>query len=341
MRAFEKHLEGASPQHFADIYMILIKDPFERKMATERLTVSLLKEIEKPELSLRTFDADGQSMEKIIQELDSLAFFSQKREVVIQNIDKLDKAATDQLEDYFAAPNSSVYLVLVGPAINRATNFYKKAEKAGVILDIVSEEKPWEREKSLSEWLSKETAAQGKLLNQQACQAMLKQLGTDQVLLSNELAKLICYVGERKEITIQDISEICAAVDQENIWQLGEAIFRRDTVVALRIAKAHLADGVAFFALLRQIRAQFQTEYQICTLLAHGGSAQDIAQQFPYMKGSILDRHLQLAQGYGLQNFKKGILKLDETELLAKNSGAEPELLADMLIIKLTSILQG
>jgi DNA polymerase-3 subunit delta len=91
--------------------------------------------------------------------------------------------------------------------------------------------------------------------------------------------------------------------------------------------------------LLRQLRSQFQTEIQICTILAQGGGASEVTRQFTYMKGCILERHMALAQSYGLQNCKNGLLSIDETELQAKNSALEASLLADLLMIKLTSNL--
>lgn len=336
LRAFEKHLEGAAPHHFSDVYMILSKEEFARKAGSDLLIKFLLKEEKVPEMCLHLFDAEIHTCDDVLNELQGLTFFSKKRMILLQNADKWDKAATAKLEAYFTAPNRSVYLVISASSINRATTFYKKAEKVGIILDI-AEEKPWEKEKLLAEWLYTMAAQQGKKMDLATCQVFLKQLGTDQTLLHQELEKLICYVGERKEITSQDISAICSSINIENGWQLGESIFRKDPGTALRISKALLSEGLVLIALLRQIRAQFQTEYQVCSILSNGGGSNDVAQQFPYMKGHILERHVKLAQSYGMSNFKKGILKIDETELQAKNSGINPDLLAERLIIQLTT----
>lgn len=334
--AFEKHLQGAAPNHFSDVYVILAKDAFARKQGVDRLVALILKDEPTPALCLHIFDAERQSADKVLSELEMLAFFAKKRVVVVQNADSFDKAATTKFESYFAAPNNTVCLVLAAETLNRATNFYKKAEKVGIVLDI-AEEKPWEREKTIAEWLRNEAAALKKQIAPATCQLMVKQLGTDQALLHGELQKLACYVGERPTIDERDISAVCTSINLDNAWQLGEAIFRRDAPTALRISKALLADGVALIALLRQVRSQFQTEYQVCAILAHGGSSADVSQEFPYMRGTILDRHVRQAQSYGMPNFKKGLLAIDEAELQAKNSAIDPEFLADLLIVKLST----
>ncbi|HEV8052353.1 MAG TPA: DNA polymerase III subunit delta, partial [Parachlamydiaceae bacterium] len=233
LTVFEKHLESAAPSHFAEIYLILAKEPFMRKQATDTLTTIVLKDEASAGLSLHLFDAERHGVENILNELKSISFFSKKRVIVIQNVDSFDKAATLKLEAYCAQPNRSVCLVLSAVTLNRATTFYKKLEKLGIVLDV-PEEKPWEKEKSIADWLHREAIKQGKQLNPNVCQMVIKQLGTDQMLLSAELSKLICYVGDRKSITENDIMAISSITNLENGWQLGEAIFRRDASTALR-----------------------------------------------------------------------------------------------------------
>lgn len=336
LRAFEKHLEGASSNQFADIYMVIGKERFACKVATDQLLKSLLKDKKNPELLLKSFNGAQCTSDELLTELHSLSFFSEKQIILVDEAEKLPKPVMKALESYFQQPNRSVCLVLSALAINHATNFYKHAEKAGIVLEF-PEEKPADREKTLIEWIQTRTEAEKKKIDPKACQHLVKQVGTDMALLHNEFEKLICYIGDRPSITVQDIAAICGSTNQENIWQLGEALFQRNASTALRISKAFLSDGTSFLPLLRQIRHQFQTEYQVCSIMASGGTTEQISQQFPYMKGFILDRHLRNAQSYGMARFKKGMKAIDEAELTAKNSSMDPDLLAEQLIIQLVT----
>jgi len=335
-KAFERHLESTDAKLLADIYMITGKDAFERKTAVDKLVETLLKGQKNPELALKVFDGNKLPVNSLMDELNALPFFAEKRIVHIQDADGIVKKDTLAIENYFANPNRTLCLILSASAIASTTTFHKKAEKAGIILDI-PEEKPWEKEKSSSEWMLSKVASEGKKIAPQAAQMLQKQLGTDHALLHSELEKLFCYIGDRQEITPDDVSSISASVNVENTWQLCDAIFSRNANAALRIAKGLLADGVPFLGLLRQIRTQVQTDYQIGCMLASGGTAADVSHQFPYMRGQILDRHIQAAQAYGLQRFKKSMLKIDETESLMKNSQGEEDFLAEMLIIKMVT----
>lgn len=333
-RAFDKHLEGANPAHFAENYLIISKEPAERKEAVDLLTGYLLHGQMNSDLCLKSFDSERISADDLHSELHGLSLLSDKRVVVIHQAEKLPKSISSILEEYFSHPNHSVCLIISASSIHSNTNFYKKAEKAGVILDL-AEEKPWEKEKSMKEWILQRAAKMEKKVDAQCAAFLLKQIGCDQSVVYNEFEKLCCYVGERVEITPRDIAAVCTKINLENGWQLGEAIFRRDAKMALRTVHALMEEGTAFLTLLRQLRSQFQTEFQVCSILAGGGTQQDVSQQFPYMRGMILDRHIQNAQSYGMQRFKTGLLQIDEAEMKFKSNALSPEILMEVLIAKL------
>lgn len=335
-RSFEKHLEESAPSHFTPIYMLIDKDPFSRKVATDKLIDLLLQDKTSRELCLKQFQGEELSLQALMSEIDSFAFFSQQRIFLIHNSEKITKPQLEKLEPYFSRLPKQTYLILSCNALSTTTNFYKKVEKAGVIVDI-AEEKPWEKEKNLQGWLITEAASNQKSLDPQASLTLVKQIGLDKSLLQQELNKLICYIGERNTITMADITAISISLPLDTIWQLGESIFRKETMEALRISKAMLDEGSAFLSVLRQIRTQFQTELEVGCILAAGGHGEEISQRFPYMKGHILSRHMQMAQSYGVKKLKEGILQIDAAELKAKNSQVDPHLLNELLMVHLTT----
>jgi DNA polymerase III subunit delta len=334
LRAFEKHIVDAAPNHFADLYLILSQDSFQRKQISDRLLSSALNKELHSDLNHQFLDASTNSVEVILEELSSYSFFSKKRGVLIQNLDKASKHMLEKLEMHLTNLNPSILLILTSASLSASTKLYKKIEKVGIILDL-AEAKSWEKEKIAQEELISKIAQNKKRIHPSASLFLVKLIGTNPATLHQELEKLLCYIGEREEITIQDITTICTNTNTASIWQLGEAIFKREAAAAFRISKALLEEGNVFLALLRQLRSQFETGYQICCMIAQGNAPSDVTQQFPYMKGAILERHLQQAKAYGLPNFKKGLLKIDEIELKAKNSGIESEILNELLIASL------
>lgn len=335
IRAFEKHLEGAAPQHFSPLYAIIGKESFDCKEALDLLLRFLIPS--KQEMSFNSWDGARADIKELMADLYSQSFFADKRVIVIQQADKLKKNVLEELEKYIKRTARNQHLILCASTFSRQTAFYRLIEKEGIILEF-AELKPWEKEKRLIEWVGKQAAAARKIMSYQVCQQFVKQLGTDQNMLSNELEKLFCYVNTKQEITWHDVEQICTQTPLESVWQLGESIFRRDAQAALRICQGLLLDGQPFLPLLRQIRNQFATEYHVCTLLEQGQPASAITEEFPYMKGQILERHIASARQYGMQAFKWGLLAIDAAEIQAKNSQIDEQFLAEILIVKLTTM---
>lgn len=313
------------------LYLIVAKEAHIREEAVSHL----LKHTAQGDMSVRTFDGSRVQIEELFQEFDTLSFFSKKRIVVLHRLEEMPKPLLKRLESYLSSPHPDVCLIMDAGEINRATNIFKLSEKNGVVLDV-PEEKPWEKQRSMQSWLLEQAGKHGCSMAADAAHMMVQQLGTDGLTLSRELEKLVLYIGGRTQITLSDVQAVCGAVNTHTAWQLGDALVQRNAAEALKIGTGLLDDGVSFFQLIRQIRSQFQTKYQVCSLLTNGGSPADVACEFPYMKGRILDQNCRMAHGYGMARFQKAMLKIDETEAMAKSVTADEYLLTERLIAELT-----
>lgn len=329
-QAYAKHVQSAGIQHLALVYLLISKNS--RDIAE---AVDLIKKVV-GNADVVTFSSEGIKMSTLLDELQTISAFSPKRVVILKDADKLKKPALQTLTTYFSRTNPQVHLVLTASSVDKRTAFYKTAEMTGVILDI-PEEKPWMREKTVQRWLREKVYQDGKQIEPRACETLMQQIGTDQDLLLQELNKLYCYIGDRPVITFQDVCAISSSVNVDDIWKLGEAIFHFNVSTALEVFKALLGDGAPFLTLLRQVRSQFQSSYQICTLLASGKGRDDVGKQFPYLTPHLLNKKLQVAQGYGMARFKQGLLTIDDIEYKAKNSLGDDAFLGELLIVKLST----
>jgi DNA polymerase III subunit delta len=63
------------------------------------------------------------------------------------------------------------------------------------------------------------------------------------MMISNELEKLILYVGEKKRITLGDVETMVLAAKQRSLYELTDAISSKDRVRALEVLDAILSSG--------------------------------------------------------------------------------------------------
>jgi DNA polymerase III subunit delta len=302
------------------MHLTICKD----KEEVRRSLTTFLKEVKDSHIS---FYPENFSVETFFQEVETLPFLSQKKVVIVHELDQLPEEGIEAIYRYLERPNSWISLYLTAGELAANHRVVKLVEKKGRVFHF-KEEKPWEKEKRLAAWLIEEAKSDGVRLPLQAATALVQ--GVDHQMLKAELDKLICFAGERQEISIEDISLLSTPVHKETLWQLGEAIFTFATKRAFEIGRSLLEEGMAIFPLLASLRSQFTNGIEILSL------GREAVKKFPYLKGNLLEKKLEMFKKYGDRRLQQGVLLLFETEVKAKNSSVDPLLLLELLIVKLT-----
>lgn len=284
----------------------------------------------------RVLNGDGLTPQQFLEECEPNFLFESTDILLIDHAEKIKASCVKGLHQIISSLKLSVGLVVfICTAVRSDHSLLTLLEQQGCILDLAAE-KSMEREKRIADWVRESFYACGKEARPEVCMHLLKHLGTDQSLLQNEIGKLSCFVGERAEVTVEDIQAVCPRYGKETIWQWGEAFLKRDGKSALRIGRALIEEGQFFLLLLKTLRTQFQTAFQVAVLLHEGSGSAAVQKAFPYMRGRILENHCSLAAGYGLPNFTHALLAIDQTDLLFRNGVNDPEFLMELLISKIT-----
>lgn len=331
MRTLAQHLKEKT---LFPLYLFNCPDEYDRRHALEQGLHALRAAF--PEIAVVIFENEELTLQSLAVELDGVSLFAPQKVLILKGIERLKGKLLQELERYCSAPHPSFYLLMSAAGLSASSTLYKTIEKQGAVLDI-PDEKPWEREKSLANWLVHEAQVSGKSLPMNVAQTMVQQVGPNKELLRNELDKLLCYIGEHPAVSLQDFQAIGVEGDVELIWELGKVILQRQTMQAVKMVKKLMNPDSEPLALLAQLRSQIQRSMQVCSILARGGNASDVTKVFPYLKGAILEKNLELAQGYGLERFKKALLALYETELTFKSRSVSHGVLIERLIVRISS----
>jgi DNA polymerase-3 subunit delta len=92
-------------------------------------------------------------------------------------------------------------------------------------------------------WVIDSAQAQGVKVDQDAARELVDSLGSDMMLIGNELEKLILYVGEKKRITLGDVETMVLSAKQRSLYELTDAISAKDRSRALAVLDAMLSSG--------------------------------------------------------------------------------------------------
>lgn len=326
-KAFEKHLQSSTPSNFSALYSLIIKDPGERALAFDLLKKML------NAATVVLFQADSQGEKDLLSQLDDLSLFPGRQLLHLQGCEKLSKAGQISLEKRIQHILPSIILVLSAETLSKSSNFYKAIEKQGVILEI-GEEKPWEKEKSLAEWIIERTQQAKKTIEPDAVNILARGTQGSLAILASEWEKLLTFCGEKTKISASDVHSICCLSSNDTGWLLGEAILAQNSKQALETAHRLLDQGTSLFPLLRSLRHQVTTALFLATA-EREGKRDMISQKFPYLKGHMLDKQVQAATKFGPRRLAGAIQLIDEYEFKAKDGCDDPKLLLTLLCTRI------
>jgi DNA polymerase-3 subunit delta len=92
-------------------------------------------------------------------------------------------------------------------------------------------------------WLGEYCATRGVKIDADGARELVDALGSSMMMVSNELEKLILYVGEKKRIALGDVETMVLAAKQRSLYELTDAISSKDRVRALEVLDALLSSG--------------------------------------------------------------------------------------------------
>lgn len=319
LKSFEKHIASASPDHLCRVYLVQMADDYERMQVMQELVKRMLSR----EGSLVRVSPESESQE-LYDLLNSPSLFGGDPVVMMDGCESLKKAELDRLTNFLEKTSLAGYLLL---GARGKSALVKVVEKVGIVLDM-SDEKPWDREKRLGDMLSEMAKKEGKRLASDAVPLLVERLGTDFSLLSQELSKLICYVGERPTIERSDIFRVSAIHCQSTIWQVAEDIvWNGDSFF----------DPSMFPAILFSVRSQLQIGMKITSLLEEGVAFHEWSVYLPKIWPKTLEKRRDQAARKGGAYFQKGLEMVYQIESLSRSGSSQTEALFDLLRTSLKS----
>lgn len=270
---------------------------------------------------------------EVNDELKTVSMWGSQRLVVVADADEFVSRFRQHLERYSEKPAKKATLVLDVGSFPGNTRLAKRIPQCGVVIECSELTGP-----KLLKWIS-ETATEvyEKQIGRAAANLLTELAGTSMGLLDTELAKLASYVGERNEITSNDISKIVGGWKTETTWAMlnavrdnrfDEAISNLDKLLAAGEASQKLLGGIVY-VFRRIAEATERSSHQIPL-------AQALKEAGVYFRE--IDETASYLRRVGRKQAESILAALAETDQSLKGQSALPERL---LLERLMLILGG
>lgn len=276
---------------------------------------------------LRGDEASGHS---ILDAARTLPMLAERQLILVRQADQLKADDQAVLLRYLEDPTPTTCLVLVATKIDKRLKFFNRAAKLGFVHEAGSI-----TERELAGWLGTRARDFGLKMSPQVAHVLGDATGTDPTTIEDALERLSLYLGDRSEVSEADVETIVSSSRVHSIFELTDALGRRDVGSALRTLTNMLQNREAPLRILATLSTHMRR-------LLHAAELGD----------SMLRQHFELASALGVPPFlarkiaeqarrfsrrelRRALHRLAETDLELKGSKRPDELIMEEMVLAL------
>lgn len=235
--------------------------------------------------------------------------------------------AQEALGEYIPEIPETACLVFIESNVDKRLKAYKQLAKYGTVLEF-NRNKP----KYLVPWVIKGMNSVGKVITDEAAEYLVAISDPDMYTLRNEIFKLSSYAGERKEITIDDVKLLAIPTIKSVIFDLLDAVARKNTQRALIILDDILTLKEPEQKILAMLSKQTGDLLKLKLLMEERTSQTDINQYFQGKHPYAMKVMTEQARSMDADYLKVLLKNLMEAETSYKKGLIEPRLALELLL---------
>jgi DNA polymerase-3 subunit delta len=267
---------------------------------------------------------------KVLNACRRYPMFAERQVVILKEAQSMRDI--DKLEAYIDQPLTSTLLFIgyKGKKVDGRTKLAKTLKTKG---EMLTTRKLYENE--LPDWVMQLIRSKGFTINNKALFLLIDHIGNDLSRMNNEIDKITINLAGRNNITEDDIENFVGISKEYNVFELQDALARRDLYKAIRIAQYFENNPKAaplplVFPSLYSFFSKLQMIYT-----SQSGSDKSLSSAIGVPEWKMKD-YQQAAGRYNLMAVEKNILLLHEYNLRSigvNDAGTEDgQLLKEMLV---------
>ncbi|QVL32216.1 DNA polymerase III subunit delta [Telmatocola sphagniphila] len=255
------YLDKAGKMGLKPLYVLHGDEDFLKRQIKQVIVQAAIGDSD-PEFAVANYLGEQVEFVAVRNELETLPFLCERRIILIDQADPFVTKFRAQLESLVNRPTKSGILVLdvkswpsntrLAKAVPDDCSLSCKAPPAAKLI-------PW-----VVAWAKKE---HGRKIDPMAAELLIENAGTQMGLLTQEISKLVSFVGENPQISRDDVEKLVGRSRSANVFKILDAIGEGDGRTALTILRELFEEGEEPIGILAalgtQIRRLAQTAYYV------------------------------------------------------------------------------
>lgn len=334
--SFTKAWQDIKNGQLAPVYLLVGEESYFIDETVKRLKKAIGNE---EEADIMQFDLNEQPLDYVIDEADTIPFFTERKLIIAKNAsfmkaaekgkEKIDHNIS-RLEAWLSNPSDTAVTVFIAPyeKLDERKKVTKLMKLKALVLEAVTPQ-----ENDLYSWIKTEVNGYGKDISDEAAIKLVEMVGANMLQLQMEIEKISLYLGEEIEVTVTHVEELVAKTLEHDAFKMLNAYLTHNQSEALAIYHDLLRQKEEPIALVGLLASNIRTMSNVFYLSKKGYAQHQIAKQLkihPYRVKMMLEQRHKPSE----QRLLQALYSLADVDLQLKSVSGNRERFLEMFLLK-------
>lgn len=312
-----------------NLYLLYGDEPYLKRVYKNKLLKKLVREGDT--INFASYQGHDTPEEDVLELAGTLPFFADYRVILLNDtafFKNKHQRFTEAIKN--GLPEQTVLLFLENEADKRTAAF--KAAKESSQCCLIEMKMLSDRE--LASWIGARLNRAKKKMRRNAWEEFHTRTGKSMDMMDTEFEKLLSYVGDREEITVEDVDAICSGQAEARIFDMINGIASRDEKGVMRqyqaILESKQEDPLGILALISRQFRQLLVAKEMAAAHYNTDAIAKTSGIPPY----YVNRDLRLSEKFATEDMKQLLSDAADLDRKSKTGRISSRLAVELLITK-------
>jgi DNA polymerase III subunit delta len=310
------------------VYLISGPEQYQCRAAVDMLKSSVLS-AESAAFDYSEFSAGDALIDEILAAANTFPMVAERRLVLVTGVEKLKESEQEILLNSLKNLSSRCALILLATDLDHRKTFYRSLNEKYCAIECQKL-----KGIALEKWAETYIRQRGYGISASAIKRIVDLAGSDLQSLSVELEKLVLYAGNEKNIANSAIDDLVRSSRQHGIFELIDAISRKDRNSALKLLSNLLSMGEHPLVVVTMM-ARHCRQILIVKECLHQGKSNRETGTIAQIPAFILEQFIRQSRSADSTTVQEMYIRLADIDRMLKSSSADGHLLLENLICAL------
>lgn len=298
----------------------------------DKITAKFLGEAQK-EINYFCRYASDTPLEEIVALMAGAGLFSEKKVIVYKDFQNLRSPKTEILKRYLKNPNSDVCLIIVARISSVSQSRFQALSGLACFVNVLPL-----RDAELRQWISDEFSRHNKTILSETAESMIYLVGEKIHDLQGEILHIVNAFPEKKEISAAEVEQVVGVRLTQNVFELARAMAAKEPGKALFILKTLLESGENPGSILFFLLRHIMILWKIKGFQRSGIRNDQMIQKQLRLYSRQYSQYLQELSAWKSTHLEAAVVLAGESDRALKSSQLDPQVILEMLIVRLVSL---